>query len=263
MRTFLLSLSLLSGGGLGLAQAQTAIHFGPRLGGNYSSATFNNLEKLAGAGANVSSSRSSLAGVQVGVAASIGSGPWLVQPALVFSQKGVKQTATTTATFGTETITENATVVSRVNFLELPVNVVYAFGADGQGLQVFAGPYLAVGVGGKAEYTEKLTSTNPNSLFNLEVSGAQTFAFGNTFAERDPNGTSQQQQYDARARRFDAGVGAGVGYRAGPFQVQLGYAFGLLNAQPDYPASFKLPNDTGYHRNAQLTATYFVSAGGR
>lgn len=257
MRTFTFLL-LVSGLALGTAQAQTRVSFGPRLGGNLSTATFNSLAQATAGTSAISIGRNSIAGVQVGIAASIGSGPWLVQPALLFSQKGLKQSATATDTFGNETITESLTVTNRVNFLELPVNVAYAFGADGQGFQVFAGPYLAMGVGGKAEYTAKVSSTDPNSFFNGQESGSQGYAFGSTFAEPDPNGSGDN--VDARVRRFDAGLNAGVGYRVGPVQVQLGYAFGLLNAQPDYPASYQMKNETGYHRNAQLTATYFLPA---
>lgn len=255
MRTFSLFL-FASGLGLGVAQAQTSISFGPRLGGNLSTATFNSLAQATAGNSSIAVGRSSLAGFQAGVAASIGNGPWLVQPALLFSQKGLKQSATATDTFGNETVTQTLSVTSRVNFLELAVNVVYAFGTDGQGFQVFAGPYVALGVGGKADYTVKVTSSDPNSLFNGQNSGSQGNAFGSTFADPDPNGSSLE--VDARVRRFDAGLNLGVGYRVGPVQLQLGYAFGLLNAQPDYPASFQMKNETGYHRNAQLTATYLL-----
>ena len=257
MRTFSLFL-FASGLGLGVAQAQSSFSVGPRLGGNLSTTTFNTLAQATAGNSSISVNRNSLAGFQVGVAASIGNGPWLVQPALMFSQKGVKQRASITDTFGNETISKSLEVTSRVNFLELPINVVYAFGTDGQGFQLFAGPYVALGVGGKAEYTAKVSSTNPNSLFNGQESGSKSYAFGSTFAEPDPNSNSSNVELDARARRFDAGVNLGVGYRLGPVQVQLGYAFGLLNAQPDYPASYQVKNETGYHRNAQLTATYLL-----
>lgn len=253
------SLCLLSCFAAGAAQAQTRVSFGPRVGGNLSSATFNALNQASGGGSSLSLSRSSLPGVQVGMGASIGSGPWTLQPALMFSQKGLKQTATASESFAGETVTLDLRVTSRINYLELPVNVVYTLGADGQGVQLFAGPYVAVGVGGKADYTEKITSTNPTSFFNLEASGSQGYAFGNTFAEPDPNGANTVD-VDARARRLDAGFNAGVGYRTGPFQAQLGYAFGLRNAQPDYPASYRLANTTGYHRSVQLVATYFLPA---
>lgn len=261
MRTFTIFL-LSTGWSIGLVQAQTSFSFGPRLGGNLSTATFNSLEQASGSGSTFASSRSPLVGVQVGLAASFGQGPWMVQPALVFSQKGVKQRASASDSFAGEVLTATLDVTSRVNFLELPVNVVYSFGTNGQGWQVFAGPYLAVGVGGKAEYSKKLTSTNPSSPFAGESHGSKGFAFGNTFAEPDPNSQSGDD-FDARVRRWDAGINVGAGYRVGAFQVQLGYAFGLLNAQPDYPASYQFDNTTGYHRNAQLTATYFLPQASR
>ncbi len=245
-----------------LAQAQTSFRFGPRLGANLSTATFNSLEQATTGSSVLSTGRTPLLGVQVWLAASIGAGPWTVQPALLFSQKGVRQKATATDRFAGETLTMTLDATSRVNFLELPVNVVYAFGPEGEGFQVFAGPYVALAVGGKAEISEKLTSSDPNSLFNGEASGSKGYAFGSTFAEPDYNSMSDFD-FDARVRRLDAGINAGVGYRTGPFQVQLSYAIGLLNAQPDYPASYQMQNETGYHRNAQLTATYFLPLAGR
>ncbi|MBO2011843.1 outer membrane beta-barrel protein [Hymenobacter negativus] len=256
MRNFTLFL-LITGLNVSLVQAQTSVSFGPRLGGNLSTATFSSLEQTTGGSGTLTSSSTPLLGWQIGMAASFGKGPWMVQPALIFTQKGVKQKASASDSFGSQTLTATIDATSRVNFLELPVNVVYAFGADGQGFQVFAGPYLAIGVGGKAEISEKLTSSDPNSLFNGEGNGSKGYAFGNTFVEPDPN-SPNDFAFDARVRRFDAGANLGVGYRTGPFQVQLSYAFGLLNAQPDYPVNYQIENTTGYHRNTQLTATYFL-----
>ena len=62
------------------------------------------------------------------------------------------------------------------------------------------------------------------------------------------------------ARRLDAGLNAGVGYRAGPVQVQLGYGLGLLNQQPSKAPAFHDDLPAYYQRVVQLTATYFVKA---
>ena len=258
------SISLLLSGfvGLSAAQAQSSVGFGPRVGGNLSSATFSTLDQAASPGVDYSYTRSPLVGYQVGVAASFGRGHWAFQPALVFTEKGLKQQALTTASSSGVDYREEDRVSCRVHYLELPLNVVYGFGADGAGVQLFAGPYVAVGVGGKSDYTTEASSNDPNQPFNYSESGSQAFAFGNTFAEPDPNSTAAVQA-DARARRFDAGINAGVGYRRGPLQVQLGYGLGLVNAQPDYPASYQQRNDTGYHRTAQLTATYYFSPAGK
>lgn len=260
MRAFLL---FVLAGGLcaATAHAQTRISIGPRLGGNLATGTFSTIDQSALAGTDYSYSRGSLLGVQVGVAASIGSGHWTVQPALLFTQKGLRQKLSVNYSSGTFSAQENDQIDCRVHYLELPLTIVYSLGQDGDGFQLFAGPYVAVGIGGRANYSLALTTNDP-SYPSDSYNGSQPFAFGNTFAEPDPN-ASTPVDADARARRFDAGINAGVGYRRGPVQVQLGYGLGLLNVQPDYPASYQMENDKGYLRTAQLTATYYFPMGGK
>ncbi len=256
MRAFLLSLLV---GGLCTitSQAQTRISIGPRLGGNLATATFSPIDQAAFPSTNYSSSRGALLGVQVGLAASIGSGHWAVQPALLFTQKGVRQKITGSYSFGGIDFQEKDEVDSRIHYLELPLNVVYSLRADGEGFQVFAGPYIAYGVGGRASYSLAFTTNDP-SYPGDSYNGSQPYAFGNTFVEPDPN-SNNPVDVDARVRRFDAGLNAGVGYRRGPVQVQLGYGLGLVNVQPDYPASYQVDNTKGYLRTGQLAATYFFS----
>lgn len=244
----------------GLSRAQSFQGIGLRLGGNLASGTFNTVEQVAQPGTDYSYKRSALAGYQVGVAASFGSGHWALQPALVFTQKGVKQRLLENTNFGGYDFTVDFSVNSRVHYLELPLNVVYGFGADGEGFQVFAGPYVAVGVGGRTDFELTETTTNPNYPEPHTKSGSAGMAFGNTFSE-EPSISTPSVDWEGRARRFDAGVNFGVGYRQGPIQVQLGYGLGLLNVQPAYPASYDMPNDTGHLRTAQLTATYYFGPG--
>ena len=258
-------------GGLSAAtasQAQTRISIGPRLGGNLATGTFSSFDQSALAGTDYSYSRGSLLGVQVGVAASIGSGHWAVQPALVFTQKGLRQKLTASYSFGVLTAQENDQIDCRVHYLELPINVVYSLGRDGEGFQVFAGPYVAIGVGGQANYSLSVVTNDPN-FPGYSDNGSQQFSFGNTFVEPDPNSTNSSG-IDARARRFDAGINAGVGYRRGPVQVQLGYGLGLLNVQPDNPdgslggsGTYQADNTKGYLRTLQLTATYYFPTAGK
>lgn len=197
----------------------------------------------------------------MGLAANIGSGHWAVQPALLFTQKGVRQKITASYSYGNIDVQENDQVDSRVHYLELSINVVYSLGANGEGFQVFAGPYVALGVGGRASYSLDI-STNDPTFSSDSYHGSQPYAFGNTFVEPDPN-SNNPVDVDARLRRFDAGINAGVGYRRGPVQVQLGYGLGLLNVQPDYPASYQIDNTKGYLRTGQLTATYFFPTGSK
>ena len=197
--------------GLGAVQAQVAVGFGPRLGGNVSSATFNFVDNASGPGGSFSSSRSSLMGFQVGLGASIGSGHWAVQPAVVFTQKGLKGAAQSTFDFFGSPTTVNESYTARVNFLELPVNVVYALGSNGEGFQLFAGPYLAVGVGGTGDYDLKISTPGQEPE---TYSGSQGMEFGDRFLEPTP-GNGSQLYVEFRARRFDAGLNAGIGYRRG------------------------------------------------
>lgn len=241
------------------AHAQMRISVGPRLGGNLATATGSVVDQSAIAGSDYTYSKSLLLGVQVGIAASIGSGHWAVQPALLFTQKGLRQNYVATYNFNGITLQENDQITSRVHYLELPINVVYSLGADGDGFQLFAGPYVAVGVGGQASYALQLTSNSP-SFPGDSYNDSQPYAFGSTFKEPDPNSTGPA--IDARIRRFDAGVNAGVGYRRGPLQVQVGYGLGLVNVQPDYPASYQQQENTKSRlRTVQLAATYYFPLG--
>ena len=255
MRTLSILLALAGLGFSTTALAQSHIEFGPRIGANLTSALFNSTE-ISSPELSYSSSRGYLAGYQLGVGASLNYGHWAVQPALLFSQKGEKQVVKASSDFFGMAITQDFHADTRVNYLELPVNLVYALGENGQGLQVFAGPYLAVGVGGKAKYEERATLTDPNGTVTKETSGTERMAFGSRFAEPDPN--SPDEPHDVRIRRLDAGLNLGLGYRCGPVQVQATYALGLKNVQPSYPESYQLSDDTGYNRSFQLTATYFL-----
>lgn len=245
---------------LGLAQgarAQATLSFGPRLGGNLATATFNSLEGLSANGYSISYQKSPIVAPQVGMVINLQWGNWAFQPALLFSQKGVKQTVAVEFSGSGYSIREDINVTSRINYLELPLNAVYTLGGD-TGFQLFAGPYLALGMGGKATYTDQATATSNGNSENYSENGTVGYTFANQFA--DPNSSSgSSSNIFATARRFDAGVAGGVGYRRGPVQAQLGYSLGLLNVQPDYPASYRMANETGYHRSLQLTATYFVT----
>jgi hypothetical protein len=244
----------------GLAQGARAqeVSFGARLGGNLATATFNSLDALAGSGIAIDYTKSPIVAPQLGLAVNMQWGNWAFQPALLFSQKGLKQSVTANIDNSGYSFREEINTTSRINYLELPLNVVYTTGGD-NGFQVFAGPYVAVGVGGKATYSESVTSSGPNGVTDeYSDSGSAGYTFANEFADPNSAGGNSTGIF-ATARRFDAGITGGVGYRVGPIQAQLGYSLGLVNAQPDYPASYQTANETGYHRSLQLTATYFFA----
>lgn len=81
-------------------------------------------------------------------------------------------------------------------YLQVPVHAAYKFDvAPGSRLVVEAGPYVAYGIAGK-----------------MKSGSEKVNIFG-----------------DDKFKRFDFGLGAGVGYEYGHFVVKGGYDFGLIN----------------------------------
>ncbi|MDL2303325.1 PorT family protein [Dysgonomonas sp. OttesenSCG-928-D17] len=100
-------------------------------------------------------------------------------------------------------------------YLQLPIHVGYKLTvADNTRLVFHAGPYVAYGLGGKT--TTKTAGIKTKGDF-----------FGS--------------EKDGGYKRFDFGVGLGVGAEFGKINVGLGYDFGLLNiARGGYEGSFDL-----------------------
>jgi hypothetical protein len=232
--------------GAATASAQTTFLIGVRGGANRALTTLDGARINSGF-YSATGDKSPIYAWQAGVALEIAFGKFALQPAILFSQKGEKFSTFETygdPGFGVNTI--ERTSVNRYNWMELPLNFVYTLHGD-HGLQVFAGPYVALAVGGRQRGT-----THP--YYGPAVDGIP-FDFDN------------QVSYgpDTNNRRIDAGVNFGVGYRQGPVQVQLGYGLGLLNLhQPStnillgaFYHDFNV--DAAYNRVAQLTGTYFFS----
>ncbi|OGX82867.1 hypothetical protein BEN47_18090 [Hymenobacter lapidarius] len=122
------------------------------------------------------------------------------------------------------------------------MNFVYTV----RGVQLFAGPYAALGLGGRQRGTSY--SASPSAKF-------APFHF------------NEKIRYDSDVHnpRLDAGVNFGIGYRRGPVQVQFGYQIGLVTLQrahiegvvADFPYH-DFNADAAYNRVVQLTGTYFL-----
>jgi hypothetical protein len=238
------------------SQAQTTVSFGPRLGANLTTFSY------SGNSADFGDTSYKL-GVQVGGTLNLSFGKVAFQPSLLFSQKGAELKGADELPLGTGTTKVSATLKPRLNYLELPLNVVYTTGGD-HGFQVFAGPYLAVGVGGGGSYKVSIDSNDPNiAPYNGEYPGSLIVEYGDRQNDNSSAGSGGSgfgaPSITYTARRFDAGLNAGVGYRMGPVQAQLGYGLGLVNFVPKDSDG----TDTGekaYHRGFQLAATYFFAA---
>jgi hypothetical protein len=242
------------------AQAQSTIEFGPRLGLNISTVQESGTPDPS---SGFNDEIKSIAGVQIGATLNVGINDNLsFQPSLIYSRKGAEFTGTADVPFNPAyKTTIEATATPKIGYLELPLNFVYTFGGH-DGFQVFAGPYVAMGVSSEGSAKGKINTNDPDVLFAL--GGMTTFPaslkvkFGDQQVEEDPNANPNNTNIAATVvvRRFDAGLNAGVGYRVGPFQAQLGYGLGLVNFVPKDTDG----NDTGskaYNRVFQLSANYF------
>ncbi|MGI4761382.1 MAG: outer membrane beta-barrel protein [Janthinobacterium lividum] len=231
------------------ATAQTTFKLGVRGGLNRALTTV--VPGSSASGLNTyerSADKSAIYAWQAGLVLEAAFGKFAVQPALLFSQKGEKFTTNVYYNavgggFAASTISTN-----RYNWLELPINFVYTLHGD-HGLQLFAGPYVAMGVGGHQAGTNYLAAPNI-SYAPYEFDNQVTY------------GT------DTNNRRFDAGLNFGLGYRQGPVQVQASFGLGLVNIHRDTPSfdpgfspltAYNFYNDASYNRVAQLTGTYFFS----
>jgi len=223
----------------GAHSASAQFSIGPRLGLN--------LANVALSGdLNGNSDTKILAGVQVGVAATIGlADKFAFQPALLYSQKGFKQENTETETIGGSTYTASITAKANFNYLEVPLNFVFTTGGE-NGFQLFAGPYLAYGVGGQTE--SKYSIKDSNGITYDSGSNTRTVEFA------DKEG-SDDYSY---VRGLDLGLNGGLGYRQGPFQAQVGYSLGLSNLIPKNEDGDEYEYEAR-NRIIQVSATYFFS----
>jgi hypothetical protein len=244
--TFLFAALVLSAA---TATAQTTFKLGVRGGVNRALTTVAPSSSATGLNTyDRSADKAPIYAWQAGLVLEAAFGKFAVQPALVFSQKGEKFNtgAYYNAIGGGFAASSNS--INRYNWLELPVNFVYTLHGD-HGLQVFAGPYVAVGVGGRQ------TGTNYIAAPNISYA---PYEFDNkvTYGSATSN------------RRFDAGVNFGLGYRQGPVQVQASFGLGFVNLHQETgsfdPAfspltAYNFYTDAAYNRVVQLTGTYFFS----
>lgn len=216
------------------AQAQTTFSVGPRVGLNVATAHFP--EK--------SSYR--LAGFEAGLTGNLQLGHFAMQPSLLFSQKGYRTHGSLFSIDGPGTYEETV----RLNYLTLPVNLAYSLGERGQGLQLFAGPYVGLFLGGA--YTRRvhedgyLGGPAYDTEYDGKVEAANVYTYGG----------------DRYAQRIDAGLQAGVGYCLKGWRVQAGYSLGLRNLASSYQASNGMlyREATNYNRVFQLSLSYLVGA---
>lgn len=223
----------------GATVAQAQVTFGPRVGLN-----------LANVAVDVEDDDDEpdtkiLLAPQVGVTLNAQFGNFSIQPSLLFSQKGFRTDEEESEDFQGTTVTYKEETSARLNYAEIPVNFVYTTGEE-SGFQVFAGPYIGIGLGGKVKYDVSITGGS-NSFEEEETNKVE-------FVSEE--GDDENTDY---LRRLDAGLNAGVGYKAGAFQAQLGYGLGLGNLIPNDQDGDE-PEDEVKNRVIQFSVSYFFGS---
>lgn len=145
-----------------------------------------------------------------------------VQPSLILSNKGVKIDG------------EFTTATANLNYLEIPINAVYKI----SNFQIYAGPYLGVGLFGKVKFDD-------------DAIDDYTVKFMNDVAPDDLGDD------EVAFSMLDFGLNFGIGYMVmDNLQVQAGYGLGLSNVNPKYDGED--PQDTDKNGVLQLTVSYFL-----
>lgn len=101
-------------------------------------------------------------------------------------------------------------------YIQLPVNLVVNIPLQSSTkLFAYAGPYVAVGIGGKSKLETKLGL--------IKTSSSSSIKFNND----DPTTSAQEGAAYDRLKRFDAGANFGAGLQLSGFILKANYGLGL------------------------------------
>lgn len=216
----------------GAAMAQVSI--GVNTGVNLSSAT----QKQS----NITSKGKLLTGFHVGVTGDVALTPELhAIPMLRFIQKGSKLKDQQTTPFGIGSSTVKTDINTTLNYIELPLNIVYNFDlGESAKLFVGTGPAFSYLLSGKTKGTSSTTITI----------GTQTTNNNTSINQKTKIGSSQTDDL----KPFDFGWSgvAGVKLNNG-FALMLNYTHSLSNLAPTDNVSYK-------GRSFGLTLNYFFNS---
>lgn len=222
--------------GLGLstlrAHAQTSFSIGPRVGLNLATHHF--------AEPGIFDPPQYRPGLEAGVFSAVSRGHFALQGALLYSQKGYKERTSVDIRTGTNIYTGTGDLehTERLHYLTLPLALAYTQRNDGQGFQVFAGPFISLFLSGR--YTNTTTSQGwPTSTESGAITAAPDVAY----------------DYGPFVRRFDAGLQGGLGYRYQQFLFQAGYSLGLRNVSAETFLTLRAPR---YNRAFQASLSYLL-----
>ena len=110
---------------------------------------------------------------------------------------------------------------TNLNYIEIPLNVAFKANA----LQIFAGPHLALGIGGKEKSDYTVSFMGDSETFKDDYKLKAKFG-----EVKEGDLEDDEDAFTA----LDFGLNFGVGYTVGPVLIQAGYSLGLANINPKY-----------------------------
>ncbi len=187
------------------------------------------------------------AGFLAGVLAEIPLGEKLAfRPELNFIQKG-STTGISNAIFGIDPQQKIT-----LNYIELPLNVVYKLNVGSGNFFFGLGPALAFGISGKVKLSDPTDPTDPglNRTAKVKFDG-----------KKSDDIPSSAKDNDAHLKRFDIGANILAGYKLqnGLF-FKLGYNYGILNIDPN--KDNKLAADQTTYKNRGFNVCIGFMIGG-
>jgi hypothetical protein len=138
-----------------------------------------------------------------------------LQPAVLLNSKGSKYTV------GDDESGNYTEISTRPLYVEVPVNVIAKIPLPNK-VKLFAGagPYMAVGVGGKNKLEGKLLGASFSRNDKIEYS--------NDGPSTGTNGSS----YNGNLKRFDFGLNFLAGIEISHLMLSANYGYGLVNIKP-------------------------------
>ena len=187
-------------------------------------------------------------GYQVGVTVDLNmmSGLFL-RSGLELSTKGAKEKASVQFyDIAKELYTLNVEEKSNLMYLQLPIHIGYKVEVTpGTKISFFVGPYVAYGIGGKTKIGGDIKSQG----ITVGLDSYMDYLIELGLLDSNASTGKHDSFSDMAYKRFDAGIGGGVGGEFGNIVVNLGYDLGLANMSRE--SGYKVKN-----QNAYLTLGY-------
>ncbi len=209
------------------------VNFGAQVGGNMANVTSESTE----GGTTVKDKTKSKFGFLLGVVAQVPlSSSLSFRPELNFIQKGSKQNESSTETFGGSTITSVGKAEITLNFIELPLNIVYSVPA-GTGTAFFgAGPSIGYGLSGKSKSDFTVTTTQTGQpTETITESDKSDVKFD---GKKDEDVAANDNNAHFKALDFGGNIMAGYKLTNGMY-INVGYTMGFSNLNSNANESFK------------------------